>query len=124
MVPLSNDIRQRVLDCYLNEKLSYRKIADRFGVSHSFVFSLIKKYKQTGSICPRPHGGGNPAKIKEEHYELIEKIISENPDGILADFADSFNSYTGSDVSVMAIQRCLKKLKITFKKKREKLRNN
>ena len=37
-----------------------RQIARRFLVSVSFVTRLLQLYRSTGSVEPRPHGGGNP----------------------------------------------------------------
>ena len=37
---------------------SIRKIAKKFKVSKGFVFSILKRLKETGTIYPKPHGKG------------------------------------------------------------------
>lgn len=118
MNALSDDIRMRVLDAYLSGEGSYRELAQRFEVSHSFIQKLVKLHRETGSIRPKGHAGGNPGKIGPEHHGLILELVDEQADAILIDFAELFESRTGIKVSFMTIQRCFQKLDITLKKKR------
>jgi transposase len=56
--PDSIDLRQRVINAYKAKEGSQRQIAKRFQVSESFLKRLIRRYQETGSVKPRPHGGG------------------------------------------------------------------
>ena len=57
MKPLSVDLRQRIIDAYFSGKGSIRKIAERFAVSFSTVWLRVKRYRTTGEVNPKPHGG-------------------------------------------------------------------
>ena len=59
MKPLSNDLRERILDAVDNREGSRRKIAARFCVNISTITRLLQLRRQTGSFEPRPHGGGS-----------------------------------------------------------------
>jgi len=59
----SKDLRERVLKAYNDKKGSMRKLADDFMVSLSFVFRLVKRFKQNGHINPKPHGGGRASSM-------------------------------------------------------------
>ena len=55
----------------------------RFLVSVSFVTRLLQLYRGTGSVEPRPHGGGNPAVLTPEDLERLRELIRERPDATL-----------------------------------------
>lgn len=59
MTPYSQDLRQRILETVERGEGSLRQIARRFLVSLSFVTRLLQLHRSTGSLRPRPHGGGN-----------------------------------------------------------------
>jgi transposase len=49
MQPLSNDLRQRILDAVDNKEGSRRKLAARFKVNTSTITKLLRLRRQTGS---------------------------------------------------------------------------
>jgi transposase len=53
MQPYSIDLRQKIIEVYEEEKISIRKIAERFRVAKSFVQKLLKKWQKTGDIKPK-----------------------------------------------------------------------
>ncbi|MFM2315160.1 MAG: hypothetical protein RLZZ04_4436 [Cyanobacteriota bacterium] len=56
--PLSLDLRQRVFLAYQTKEGSQRQLAKRFKVSLSFIRDLVRRYRETDSIEPKPHGVG------------------------------------------------------------------
>ena len=63
---------------------SLRVIAKRFSVSLSFVWSLWARYKQTGSVEPKPHGGGRAVTIitvLSLHEVIVALLIPHTVDG-------------------------------------------
>src|SRR3954454_24241934 len=58
MQPLSNDLRSRILNAVDNREGSRRKLAVRFEVNTSTITKLLRLRRETGSLAPRPHGGG------------------------------------------------------------------
>jgi transposase len=64
MGPHSIDLRQRVVQAVDNKEGSLRQLADRFFVSVSFITRLLSLRRRTGSLTPRPHGGGR--KLTED----------------------------------------------------------
>jgi transposase len=58
MKAYSIDLRRKIIDAYKAEEGSYRQLAKRFRVSLSFVQTLLKRYKDTGTVEPLPHSGG------------------------------------------------------------------
>ncbi|MDJ0800937.1 MAG: helix-turn-helix domain-containing protein [Calothrix sp. MO_167.B12] len=80
MKAYDQDLRQKIINAFRSREGSYRELAKRFHVSLSFIQRLIGRYLDTGSIEPLPHRSGNPAKIKSEHYPIVQKLVEENND--------------------------------------------
>ncbi|MDQ6777897.1 MAG: IS630 family transposase [Actinomycetota bacterium] len=90
-----------------------RQIASRFLVSVSFVTRLLQLHRTTGSVEPRPHGGGNPAVLGPEDGERLRELIGQQPDATL----EECRQRLGLSCSLMTISRALSKLGLPRKKK-------
>jgi transposase len=60
----SIDFREKVILIY-EKKRPLRKTAELLEISYNFVKDLMKRWKTVGTLEPRPHGSGNPPKIKD-----------------------------------------------------------
>lgn len=58
MGPYSTDFRLKVVRAYEAGRGAQRQLARLFGVSLNFVQDLWKRYRRTGPVEPKPHGGG------------------------------------------------------------------
>ena len=76
----SLDFRQKIIDTYLKEGSSQRKIAKRFGVALSFVEKLLKQLRETGDLAPKPHGGGRIPKLNAEQLSLVSALVESDKD--------------------------------------------
>ena len=94
-----------------------RQLAERFSVSLSCVWLLLKRFRETGQVDPKPHGGGQRAKIQGKDLEMLCQLVNEHPDATLMELRDLFQRRTGIKVSRSTIALSLKKMKITRKKK-------
>src|SRR5919106_1176250 len=83
MAPYSQDLRQRIVDTVKRGDGSIRQVAERFLVSLSFVTRLLQLHRSSGSVEPRPHGGGNPAVLTPADLERLREFIREQPDATL-----------------------------------------
>jgi transposase len=90
-----------------------RQIARRFLVSASFVTRLLGLHRTTGSLRPRPHGGGNPAVLTPEDLERLRELIRRQPDATL----EECRRHLGASCSLMTISRALRQLGLPRKKK-------
>src|SRR5438270_10101557 len=80
MTPYSRDLRQRIVETATRRDGTLSQIAERFLVSVSFVTRLLQLRRATGSVEPRPHGGGNPAVLTPEDLERLRELIRDQPD--------------------------------------------
>jgi transposase len=109
----SRDLRQRVVTTVERGEGSLRQIAQRFLVSLSFVTRLLHHCRTTGSLEPKPHGGGRRPALGQAQRKRLRALIRKKPDATLEELRQGL----GVACSTMAIVRALQKLKITRKKK-------
>jgi transposase len=64
MVSYSIDLRQKILHACERRLGSQQAIAHIFGVSLSYVEKLLRRYRTTGELTPKPHGGGPRAVLR------------------------------------------------------------
>jgi len=114
MEAYSMDLRQRVVRACDNRVGSQRRIADLFGVSLSWVEKLLRRRRQTGSITPKPRGGGGRPVLDEARLEQLRGLVQEDPDATLSQLRDRL----GLSASLSVIHRALAKLGLTYKRRR------
>jgi transposase len=54
----SMDIRQHIVAAVEAGEHSLRALAELFSVSLSTIVRLLQRFRTTGSVQPKPHGGG------------------------------------------------------------------
>jgi len=113
MQPLSNDLRERILNAVDNREGSRRKLAARSGVNVSTITRLLQLRSQTGSFEPRPHGGGTAPTLDQNGLNRLRDLVKENPDATL----EAHKQSLGISGSIMIVWRGLRKLDITLTKK-------
>src|SRR3954471_23678529 len=113
MTPYSQDLRQRIVATVQRGEGTIHQIAARFLVSISFVTRLLQLYRSTGSVEPRPHGGGHPAVLTPEDLQRLREFIRQQPDATL----EECRTHLGASCSLMTISRALSQLGLPRKKK-------
>jgi transposase len=114
--PLSVDLRQRVIAAYQAKEGSQRQLAERFKVSLSFVRDLRRHYRETGTVEPKPHGGGAVAKLGAVQLPIVEALIDAQPDALLEELCERFAQNSGIQVSPSTMQRATHRLGLSVKK--------
>jgi len=80
-LPLSLDLRTRIVSLYENGEGSIRDLAERFRVGKTTILNLLARKKTTGDVQPSPHSGGTPTrKIQTEHEEALKRCLRAQPD--------------------------------------------
>src|SRR3954464_10832707 len=113
MQPLSNDLRQRILDAVDNKEGSRRKLAARFKVNTSTITKLLRLRRETGSFEPRPHAGGFAPTPDGDALERLRGLVEKTPDATL----EALRQEMGVSGSRMIICRALQKLGLPLKEK-------
>ena len=118
MKPYSLDFRRKIVETYVNEPISQRKLANRFRISLSFVEKLLKQLRETGDFAPKPHGGGQTPKLNEQQLEFLSALVESHNDATLAELCELLEQETQVSISSSTMWRVLKQLNQTRKKKR------
>lgn len=117
MRPYSNDFRLKVVRAYERGEGSQRDLARLFGVSLSFLQELLQRYRHTGSVAPKRHGGGNPGKIKP-YLGVVEQLHQQQPDASLTERCEQLAGIAPVHIGRTTMHRVLKQLGLTRKKRR------
>src|SRR5574342_447898 len=116
MRPLSIDLRRRIVQAWPAEKRSVPELASRFTVGTATVKRLIGRFKDTGSVEPRPHGGGQKPKIPPGKLARVERLLRANPDWTIEELARAYSQEPGAKVSRSTMDRAVRRLGFTRKK--------
>src|SRR3982750_3735091 len=111
---LSFDLRSRVLAA-IDEGLSCRQAATRFGVSASSAIRWQAQRRAGGDARPKPQGGDRLSRRTEAHADLIHAALAEVPDITLPELKARL-AEQGAFVSVSALWRFCRRHQITRKK--------
>lgn len=97
--------------------MSQDEAAVVFTIGVATVYRWVRLKRETGSLDPRPNGGGQPAAFDDDERELVKRVVAEKPDRTLADLTAEVCNRVKRTVSTSAVVRALKRLKLTLKKK-------
>jgi transposase len=113
MRPYSNDLRERIVAAIDRGEHSLRQIAHLFCVNLSFLVRLLQRRRATGSVQPKPHGGGPPPKLDTAAVRRLLALVRKQPDATLTELRDRL----GIPCHIATIARVLRKHRISRKKK-------
>jgi transposase len=118
MKAYSLDLRQKIVQAYSNGNISQRKLAKTFGVARSFVQTLLKRQRETGTIAAKVRTQQTPTKLSCEQLAVLQQLVEEQPDATLAELREQLSQTTGVFIGVATVDRMVRlKLNFTFKKK-------
>jgi transposase len=119
MKAYSLDLRQKIVDRYDTGEVSQRQLARQFGVALSFIEKLLKQRRETGSIAPKVRQTPPIApKLNPAQLGQLQDLVAADNDATLAELQIRLAQQTGISVSVSTVDRLLRQLGITRKKKR------
>jgi transposase len=108
----SIDLRERVVTACDARDGTREQIAARFSVSVSWIRKLIRRRRQTGSIAPKPRGGGRAPAFDAEAGRRLREAVRADDDATLEELARA----AGVSCCASAVHRALQRLGITLKK--------
>jgi len=108
------DLRERILQAYDAKAGNQHAIAARFNVSRKCLCDLLRLRRQTGSVAPRPHGGGRKPAYEGQALEQLRELIRQQPDATLEELRER----TGVDCSLQAVHNAVARLEFRYKKSR------
>lgn len=113
--PYSQDLRDRVLAAY-DDGLKTKQIADLLHVSPSWVRRVKQRRREHGETSPRSMGGATMIKID---LARLAVLVKRKPDATLLELRDALDV----ECTEAAVCLALKRLGLTFKKRRSMRRS-
>jgi transposase len=107
--PYPLDLRRDVVRAYDNKEGSIRELAKRFAIAAGTVENYLRLARTTGSLAPRPHGGGPKPRLSPEQAAEIQRMTRERPDITLVEIACTLASRHQIVVSLQTIVRTLRR---------------
>ena len=106
----SQDLRDRVLAAY-DRGMKTKQIAETFAVSRAWARRVKQCRRETGRTMALRRGGATIIKI---NMQRLAELVQEQPDATMLELRDRL----GVDCTESAICLALKRLNLTFKKRR------
>lgn len=113
MRPYSNDLREHLVAAIDRGEYSLRQLAHIFSVSLSFIVRLLQRRRATGSVEPKPHGGGPCPKVGAAAVRRLLALVRKQADATLTELRDRL----GIPCHIATVARVLERQRITRKKK-------
>lgn len=98
-----------MVQAYENREGSMRQLAVRFRLSLSCVRDLLTRYRATGDVAPKPHGGGYPAKLDALGLAALKTLVQATPEATLPELGTRLATTQQITVSPATISRALSK---------------
>lgn len=111
----AQDLRDRVLAAY-DRGMKTKQIADVFQVSPAWARRVKQRRRETGETTPRPRGGATVIKID---LAKLAELVQQRPDATIKEL----HALLGADCVESAVCMALKRLGLSYKKRRSMRRN-
>lgn len=116
MKAYSLDLRQRVLEAALSDQHTIAEVAGLFGVGTTFVNKMLRLHREGADLAPRPHGGGQKARLSTAHHRMLRAEVRRHNDATLAELRSHLADHARVEVSVPTVGRVLQRLGLGRKK--------
>lgn len=113
--PLSMDLRRRLLAA-IDEGMSCRSAASRFGVAPSTAIRWLGQRRETGGFAPKPQGGDMRSRMVEDRRDDILALWEARKDISLEELRAGLGEI-GLTVSVAGLHRFFARRGMTRKKR-------
>jgi len=115
--PYSEDLRRKIVEAHTKGRRQAQIVRD-FGVSSGFVSTLLTRVKETGSVAPKPHGGGRRPALDASGKQAVVEMVRAQPDATIEELRTRVRERLGATASKSAMGRVLTALGLPRKKSR------
>ena len=122
MKPYSQDLREKIVETIQANEESQPEIANKFGVSLSFVEKLWRRWRSSASLAPLPHAGGRKRALADDQ-DRIRAQVAKQPDVSLSELCERVAKAGGAPSSQSMMCREVKRLNLPRKKSRSTTRS-
>ena len=113
----SEDLRTRVAGACGQGGATHQQVADRFGVSLSFVAKLLRRQRAGQGLAPKVASGGRPRCLDASARALLVARVGQQPGVTLAELQGLLAAEGGQRVCLGVVWRVLDEADLRRKKK-------
>ena len=116
-LPTAEKLRHAIVRAFHEQGLTYQEIADLLDIGTATVNRILRLHRQTGTVAPRPRGGGRISPIRGKVASELKRLVAERPDSTVAELMERLVARTGVQTSLAGVKRALHRLGFTHKKR-------
>lgn len=113
--PYDVALRERAVEAYERGEGSYADLAEFFNVDHRTLERWVARWRATGSVAPRPRGGGWTCPID---MDGLLATVREKPDATLEELCRRYNRRVprARRSTRASVHRALQRVDVVLKK--------
>ena len=112
----SLDLRRRAFEAWQRGEGTQAQVATRFAVSASCVRDLARRFRTSGDVAAKPHGGGRCALLPAAGQQCLADLVAARPDDTLEEHRLGLRA-AGFALGHTTVHRALLTLGLTRKKR-------
>jgi len=110
-------LRERVVKAYKAGEGSFAALGKRFDVGEASVNRWVNLERRTGSLAPKPAGGGRkPRAITPDALEYLVLLVEDDPTWTTTELAEELDEAYGIKVGRHCVGRALRRAGLTSKR--------
>ena len=113
MKPTPIELRERIVQARIKEKQSMGQIAKRFQIPKGTVQNILERYRDAGTVEPKPQNAGRKSVFTPKTLRALEKDVIQHPDATL----EELRRHSSVKASLVTFHKALKRLGFKRKKK-------
>jgi transposase len=114
--PLSQDLRERIINAYLEPGATLKSVTSRFQVGTATVTRMAAKHRKGESLLPKKMPGRTRKAIIGEELKLLRNLVMEFSDYSGQELAWELQERTGNGYHRATINRRLVEMGFSVKK--------
>ena len=113
MKPTPIELRKRIVAARTVDGQSMGHIAERFRIPKGTVQNILTRYREAGTVTPKPQNAGRKPAFSETALSALEHDVLRQPDATL----EELRQRSTVNVSLVSFHNALKRLGFTRKKR-------
>ena len=113
----SLDLREKLVSAWQRRGLTVEELSELFEVGTATVKRWQRRYRETGAVEPRPHGGGRRVALTEEQVAALRGLVMSQPDRTEEEYTEELRSRYGMQASRSAVGRAIRRMGFSVKKR-------
>ena len=113
------ELRLRIIEALNSGEYTKEEVSEMYGVSLRTVFNYQQILEDRGTLESKRIRGHRTPTFDENGLEYLRTQVVERPDTTLKDLVNRVKEGLGIETTIWTIQRGLKKLEITLKKRQD-----